>query len=75
MSDSLEEQELKLETTDAAVALLATQGYDPQFGARPVKRVIQREVQDRLADLILSGETGPEQTVVRSRRRTPHLTR
>ena len=61
---SLDEQELKLETTDAAVALLAEKGYDPQFGARPVKRVIQREVQDRLADLILSGETRPEQTVV-----------
>nr|MEE4269704.1 AAA family ATPase [Candidatus Krumholzibacteria bacterium] len=61
---SLADQELKLEATDAAVALLATQGFDPQFGARPVKRVIQREVQDRLADYILAGETRPEQTVV-----------
>jgi ATP-dependent Clp protease ATP-binding subunit ClpB len=61
---SLEDQELKLEATDAAIALLATQGYDPQFGARPVKRVIQREVQDRLADLILAGEATPESTVV-----------
>jgi ATP-dependent Clp protease ATP-binding subunit ClpB len=61
---SLEEQELKLEATPAAVAKLATQGFDPQFGARPVKRVIQREVQDRLADFILAGEARPGQAVV-----------
>ncbi len=61
---SLEDQQLQLEATEQAVDLLARQGYDPRFGARPVKRVIQREVQDRLADLILSGETRPEQTVV-----------
>ena len=61
---SLAEQEIGLEATDAAVALLAEQGFDPQFGARPVKRVIQREVQDRLADLILAGEAVPDATVV-----------
>jgi ATP-dependent Clp protease ATP-binding subunit ClpB len=60
----LAEQELKLEVTDAAVAMLAAQGFDPQFGARPVKRVIQREVQDRLADLILAGDLHPDNTVV-----------
>jgi ATP-dependent Clp protease ATP-binding subunit ClpA len=38
------------------VAKLAEMGWDPRFGARPVKRVIQREVQDRLADGILSGD-------------------
>jgi len=60
----LAEQELALEATDAAVAKLAEQGFDPRFGARPVKRVIQQEVQDRLADLILAGEVRPEQTIV-----------
>jgi ATP-dependent Clp protease ATP-binding subunit ClpB len=60
----LAEQELTLEATDAAVARLAAQGFDPRFGARPVKRVIQQEVQDRLADLILAGDTRPEQTIV-----------
>jgi len=60
----LEEQELKLEVTEAAVQRLAIEGFDPQFGARPVKRVIQREVQDRLADMILAGELKPENTVV-----------
>jgi ATP-dependent Clp protease ATP-binding subunit ClpB len=61
---SLEEQQIKLEATDAAVARLAELGWDPQFGARPVKRVIQREVQDRLADAILSGDVLPENAVV-----------
>jgi len=61
---SLAEQEIGLEVTDAAVALLAERGFDPQFGARPVKRVIQREVQDRAADLILAGDARPDTTVV-----------
>ena len=52
------------EATDAAVAKLAEQGFDPRFGARPVRRVIQQEVQDRLADMILAGEVLPEQAVV-----------
>jgi len=56
---SLAEHDLRLEATDAAVARLAELGYDPVFGARPVRRVIQREVQDRLADLILAGTTPP----------------
>jgi ATP-dependent Clp protease ATP-binding subunit ClpB len=59
----LAEQDLRLVATDEAVARLAAQGFDVRFGARPVKRVIQREVQDRLADAILAGEVGPGQTV------------
>ncbi len=59
----LKEQDVRLEVTDQAVARLAELGFDPQFGARPVKRVIQREVQDRLADLILAGEVRPDTTV------------
>ena len=61
---SLAEQEVGLEVTDAAVAWLAERGFDPVFGARPVKRVIQREVQDRVADVILNGEVLPERTLV-----------
>jgi ATP-dependent Clp protease ATP-binding subunit ClpB len=61
---SLSEQDITLEATDEAVAKLAEQGFDPRFGARPVRRVIQHEVQDRLADLILAGEVLPEQTVL-----------
>ncbi len=52
----LREQELSLAATPAAIARIAELGWDPRFGARPVKRVIQREVQDRVADAILAGE-------------------
>jgi ATP-dependent Clp protease ATP-binding subunit ClpB len=60
----LADQDLQLTATEAAIARLAAQGFDPHFGARPVKRVIQREVQDRLADAILAGEVVPGQTVL-----------
>ncbi|MGW2822063.1 ATP-dependent Clp protease ATP-binding subunit [Streptomyces sp. NPDC001443] len=49
-------QDVGLEVTDAAADLLATLGYQPDFGARPLRRTIQREVDDRLADMLLSGE-------------------
>ena len=52
----LSEQDITLEATDAAVAKLSEQGFDPRFGARPVKRVIQQEVQDRFAE---TGVEGP----------------
>ncbi len=57
---ALREQEIRLTWSDAAVDRLAATGFDPQFGARPVKRVIQREVQDRLADAILAGDALPD---------------
>ena len=66
----LEGKKLKLEITDKAKELLANEGFDPAFGARPLKRVIQNEVQNELAMKLLSGEikegssvtidTGPE---------------
>ena len=59
----LREQDLSLEATPAAVARIAELGWDPRFGARPVKRVIQREVQDRIADAILAGDVAPGQGV------------
>jgi len=45
-----------LEVTEAAREFLAEVGYDPNFGARPLKRAIQRELQDPLALKILSGD-------------------
>jgi ATP-dependent Clp protease ATP-binding subunit ClpB len=51
----LSERDITLELTDAARAWLANEGYDPAYGARPLKRVIQRAVQDELADAILTG--------------------
>jgi ATP-dependent Clp protease ATP-binding subunit ClpB len=52
----LEEKKIRLELTEAAKKLLAEKGFDPVYGARPLKRVIQRELQDELAEKILSGE-------------------
>ncbi|MBI5431872.1 MAG: AAA family ATPase [Planctomycetes bacterium] len=51
----LAEQDLQVELTSSAKAELATEGYDPEFGARPLKRVIQKRVQNLLADSILRG--------------------
>jgi ATP-dependent Clp protease ATP-binding subunit ClpB len=51
----LVDRDITLELTEAARAWLANEGYDPAYGARPLKRVIQRAVQDELADAILSG--------------------
>jgi len=52
----LADRKISLELTDAAKELLFTQGYDPNFGARPLKRAIQKFVQDPLAMKILDGE-------------------
>ncbi len=51
----LAERRITLELTDAAHAWLAREGFDPAFGARPLKRVIQREIGDRLAIALLEG--------------------
>ncbi|WP_067460617.1 ATP-dependent Clp protease ATP-binding subunit [Actinomadura macra] len=52
----LRAQEVTVAFTTEAVDLLARRGYQPEFGARPLRRTIQREVDDRLSDLLLSGE-------------------
>ena len=52
----LEERHITLDLTDAARAHLVQVGYDPAYGARPLKRAIQREVETALAKRILSGE-------------------
>jgi len=51
-------QEMELEVTDDAKKLLAKKGWDPQFGARPLRRAIQREVEDELAEEMLRGMFG-----------------
>lgn len=55
---------ITLEVTPAAVALLAAVGFDPDFGARPLKRVIQREIGDRASVLILEGKVGEDSALV-----------
>ena len=60
----LEERELTLELTDEAKRYLAERGYDPVFGARPLKRAIQRELQDPLAMAILEGGAKPGDHII-----------
>ena len=55
---------ISIEVTPAAVALLAAVGFDPDFGARPLKRVIQREIGDRASVLILEGKVGEDGAIV-----------
>jgi len=59
----LEDRKIVLELDDAAKAWLADRGYDPVYGARPLKRVIQRSLQNPLAELILQGKVEDGQRV------------
>jgi ATP-dependent Clp protease ATP-binding subunit ClpB len=63
LEERLADRRLKLELTEDAREFLARRGYDPQYGARPLKRLIQREVQDPLAMRILEGEFAEGTTV------------
>ena len=58
LRERMAERRITLEVSDAAMNLLAHEGYDPAFGARPLKRVIQREISDAAASLILEGKVG-----------------
>ena len=59
----LKDRKITLELTDKACAWLGRVGYDPVYGARPLKRAIQRHLQDPLADLILKGDVPDGATV------------
>ncbi|WP_233901033.1 ATP-dependent chaperone ClpB [Tenacibaculum piscium] len=58
------EQHITLDATDDAVAYLAKKGYQPEFGARPVKRVIQKEVLNQLSKEILSGNVTTDSVIL-----------
>jgi ATP-dependent Clp protease ATP-binding subunit ClpB len=64
VNDRLGDRQMHLEVTPAARQWLAERGFEPAFGARPLKRLIQREVLDRLARLVLSGDLRDGETVV-----------
>ena len=64
LAGRLAARQLGIELTPAAREYLAEKGYDPSFGARPLKRLIQREVQDPLAMKLLAGEIQEGETVV-----------
>jgi ATP-dependent Clp protease ATP-binding subunit ClpB len=57
-------RDITLELDDSAVSWLADEGYDPVYGARPLKRVIQRALQDRLAEMILGGDVADGDAIV-----------
>ena len=64
LDDRLRERDMGIEMTQAAKELLAERGYDPVLGARPLRRTIQREVEDALSEKILFGELRPGQIVL-----------
>ena len=60
----LKDRDMSLELTQGAKALLAERGFDPVLGARPLRRTVQREIEDVLAEKMLFGEIGPGQIVL-----------
>ncbi len=64
VTESLKEKDISLEITDSAKDLLGKEGYDPVFGARPLRRTIQNLVEDPLAESLLQGEFFPGDSVM-----------
>ena len=62
--DMLAHQELQLELTNAAAKVLIDRGFDPQYGARPLKRALQRELINELAKHVLAGNYVKGDTVL-----------
>jgi ATP-dependent Clp protease ATP-binding subunit ClpB len=67
LAERLERRELKLEVSAEAKDFLAEVGWDPQFGARPLKRAIQKHLEDALARRVLAGEFMPNDTIAVTR--------
>lgn len=64
LTKRLKEQNIELELTEAALEKIAQEGYDPQYGARPIRRALQKHVEDRLSEELLKGTVLTGQTVV-----------
>ena len=64
VNERLDEHDLQLEATDAARDWLAEHGYDAEFGARPLRRLIQTSVEDKLSDAVLSGHLRNSKVIV-----------
>jgi len=63
LEQRLAAQEMKLEVTDAALAEIAKAGFDPVYGARPLKRAIQQQIENPVAKRVLEGRFGPKDIV------------
>jgi ATP-dependent Clp protease ATP-binding subunit ClpA len=64
VADRLEERHITLRLTDAAKAALVKEGYDPVYGARPLRRVIQRQVENPVSRRVLAGDFADGDTVL-----------
>jgi ATP-dependent Clp protease ATP-binding subunit ClpB len=63
LEQRLEKLEMKLDVSPAALAELAKVGFDPVFGARPLKRTIQQRIENPVSKLILQGRFGPKDVI------------
>ncbi|SOC08991.1 ATP-dependent Clp protease ATP-binding subunit ClpC [Ureibacillus xyleni] len=64
LTTRLKENNIELELTDAALEKISEEGYDPQYGARPLRRALQKHVEDRLSEELLKGTVSPGGQVV-----------
>jgi ATP-dependent Clp protease ATP-binding subunit ClpB len=64
IEDMLLANDIRLEVTDDAIQLLSTEGFDPQYGARPLKRVLQREILNKLSKMILADEIKKDKKII-----------
>jgi ATP-dependent Clp protease ATP-binding subunit ClpC len=64
LTKRLQEQEIELELTEAAQEKITKEGYDPEYGARPLRRALQKHVEDRLSEELLKGTVLTGQNVV-----------
>ncbi|MEH6937611.1 ATP-dependent protease ATP-binding subunit ClpC [Bacillus sp. JJ664] len=64
LTKRLKEQEIELELSDAAIDKIADEGFDPEYGARPLRRAIQKQIEDRLSEELLKGAVEKGQKVV-----------
>ena len=64
MKKRLLENKITAEITEDAIEKIAKEGFDPIYGARPLKRAIQSEIEDRIAEAMLSGDVKAEDTIV-----------
>jgi ATP-dependent Clp protease ATP-binding subunit ClpB len=63
LEQRLAAQDMRLEVSDAALAQIAKAGFDPLYGARPLKRAIQQEIENPVARLVLEGRFGPKDVI------------
>jgi len=63
LEQRLKRMDMGMEVTDAALQKIAEAGYDPVYGARPLKRAVQQQIENPLSKLILEGRFGPKDTI------------